>query len=206
MLITAYYITSFVVLIKGIIVLRGRKLSSQDYFLLYLMANFFVDYFSEINIISTRSIQYNYLNIFNIFYFVIFYFRHTKNKNIAVALSIIVLIVIALDIELFYIDKYNLNIAITYCVINILQVLYWCSYKLNNINKSKITDDPIFWISTSILLWSCFFLFRIIPMYLLNEVDKPFLKLLKQILNIINIVCGGLFYIALHKYNLMNKK
>lgn len=206
MLITAYYIISFIVLIKGLIVLRGKKLSSQDYFLLYLVVNFVVDFFSEINIISTRSIQYNYLNLFNTFYFIIFYFRHIKNKKIALTISTIIVIVILLNIELFYVDKYNLNIAVTYCVINILQVLYWCSYKLNNINKSKITDDPVFWISTSILLWSCFFLFRIIPMYLLNEIDKPFLKLLKQILNVINIVCGGLFYIALHKFNSMDKK
>ncbi|WP_426476971.1 hypothetical protein ACP3T3_17010 [Chryseobacterium sp. CBSDS_008] len=206
MLITAYYIISFIVLIKGIVVLRVKKLSSQDYFLLYLAVNFGVDFFSEINIIPTRSIQYNYLNLFNSFYFIIFYFRHIKNKKIAAALSTAVLIAILLNTELFYTDKYNLNIAITYCVINILQVLYWCSYKLNNINTSKITDDPIFWISASILLWSCFFLFRITPMYLLNEIDKPFLKLLKQILNIINIVCCGLFYIALHKYNSMDKK
>lgn len=206
MLITAYYIISFIVLIKGIIVLRGRKLSSQDYFLLYLIVNFAVDFFSEINLISTKSIQYNYLNVFNSFYFIIFYFRYTKNKKIAVAISIIVLIAILLNVELFYVDKYNLNIAIIYCVSNILQVLYWCSYKLNNISKSKITEDPVFWISTSILLWSCFFLFRIIPMYLLYEIDKPFLKLLKQILNIINTVCCVLFFIALHKYKLIDKK
>lgn len=206
MLITAYYIISFIVLIKGIIVLRGRKLSSQDYFLLYLIVNFAVDFFSEINLISTKSIQYNYLNLFNSFYFIIFYFRYIKNKKIAVVVSIVVVIAILLNIELFYVDKYNLNIAITYCVINILQVLYWCSYKLNNISESKITEDPVFWISTSILLWSCFFLFRIIPMYLLDEIDKPFLKLLKQILNIINMVCCVLFFIALHKYKSMNKK
>jgi hypothetical protein len=206
MLITAYYIISFMVLIKGIIVLRGRKLSSQDYFLLYLIINFGVDFFSEINLISTKSIQYNYLNLFNSFYFITFYFRYIKNKKIAVTIAIIALIAILLNIELFYVDKYNLNIAITYCVINILQVLYWCSYKLNNISESKITEDPVFWISTSILLWSCFFLFRIIPMYLLDEIDKPFLKLLKQILNIVNIVCCVLFFIALNKYKSMDKK
>ncbi len=206
MLITAYYIISFIVLIKGILVLRGRKLSSQDYFLLYLIINFTVDFFSEINLISTKSIQYNYLNVFNSFYFIIFYFRYTRSRKLAVALSAIVLIVIILDIELFYVDKYNLNLAITYCVINILQVLYWCSHKLNNINHSKITDDPVFWVSTSILLWSCFFLFRITPMYLLDEIDKPFLKLLKQLLNIVNIISCGLFYVALDKYNLLDKK
>ncbi|RQO38992.1 hypothetical protein DBR39_08330 [Chryseobacterium sp. KBW03] len=206
MLITAYYIISFMVLIKGIIVLRGRKLSSQDYFLLYLIVNFAVDFFSEINLISTKSIQYNYLNLFNSFYFITFYFRYIKNKKIVITIVIIALIAILLNIELFYVDKYNLNIAITYCVVNILQVLYWCSYKLNNISESKITEDPVFWISTSILLWSCFFLFRIIPMYLLDEIDKPFLKLLKQILNIINIVCCVLFFIALHKYKSMDKK
>lgn len=179
---------------------------SQNYFWLYLIVNFTVDFFSEINFISTKSIQYNYLNIFNSFYFMTFYFRYIKNKKIAVTITIIILIAILLNIELFYVDKYNLNIAITYCVINILQVLYWCSYKLNNISESKITEDPVFWISASILLWSCFFLFRIIPMYLLDEIDKPFLKLLKQILNIINIVCCGLFFIGLHKYKLMDKK
>lgn len=183
-----------------------KKFSSQDYFFFFLLINFGVDFFSELNIISSKSIQYNYLNLFNILYLTRFYYLNVKSRKMVIGMITITLIGILFNPGLFYLDKYSLSFAILYCITNIIQVLYWCGYKLNNINESKITDDPVFWISSSILLWSCFFIFRTTPMYLLNEIDKPFLHLLKQLLNVINIISSILFYIALHKYNMMNKK
>ncbi len=206
MLITIYYIISFIVLIKAAIVLGRKKLSFQSYFFFFLFINFGVDFLSELDIITSKSIQYNYLNVFNIFYFTYFYYLNVKSKRMVIGMIIITLIGVFFNPGLFYLDKYSLSFALLYCTTNIIQVLYWYKYKLNNINESKITDDPAFWISSSILLWSCFFIFRTTPMYLLNEIDKPFLHLLKQLLNVINIISSVLFYIALHKYNMMNKK
>ncbi len=200
MLTKLYYIVFFITVIKSLIVLRRKKTSSQDCFYIFLIINFLIDYFSEINILAAKAIQYNYLNLFNIVFFLFFYYRKISNNLIFILILTSTIICIFLTSHFFFFDKYNLSLAVLYCLGNILYSLYWINLKLNNISDNKITDEPIFWISIALLIWSCFFLFRIIPMYLLEKDDKPFLKLLKNILLIINIIVYILFYIGLTKY------
>ncbi len=200
MLIKIYYIVFFITVLKSIIILRKNNFFSQNYFFVFLIVNFLIDFFSELNIISSKAIQYNYLNLFNIFFFIIFYFPYLKNKVLPILILVSTLLCVIFTSHYFCFDKYNLNLAILYCITNIFYSLYWINLKLNNVSKVRITNEPLFWISTSILVWSCFFLFRIIPMYLLDEEDKQFLKLLKSILLIINIMVYTLFYVGLTKY------
>ncbi len=200
MLIKIYYIVFFITLVKSIMILRKNTFVSQNHFFVFLLINFLIDFLSEINIITLKAIQYNYLNVFNICFFTFFYFNYIKRKFLAVVILMSTIICIYITSSLFYFDQYNLTLAILYCITNIFYVLYWIDLKLNNISKLKITDEPLFWISISLLVWSCFFLFRIIPMYLLDKEDKHFLKLLKNLLSLINIIVYTLFYIGLTKY------
>lgn len=181
-------------------ILRKNNFFSQNYFFVFLIVNFSVDFFSELNIINSKAIQYNYLNLFNVFFFIVFYFPYLKNKVLPILILVYVLLCMIFTNGYFYFDKYNLDLAILYCINNIFYSLYWINLKLSNVSEVRITNEPLFWISTSILIWSCFFLFRIIPMYLLDEEDKQFLKLLKSILLIINIIVYTLFYVGLTKY------
>ncbi|WP_308003430.1 hypothetical protein, partial [uncultured Chryseobacterium sp.] len=166
----------------------------------FLLSNFCVDFFSEINLIESKAIQYNYLNVFNIFFFIYFYYIQVKSKFLVVLISVSSIICICFTSHFFYFDKYNLSIAVLYCLANISYALYWIKEKLNNVSDNKITSEPLFWISISLLFWSCFFVFRIIPMYFLDEEDKQFLKLLKDILSLVNILVYILFYIGISKY------
>ena len=200
MLIKIYYIVFLITVLKSIMILRKNNFFSQNYFFVFLIVNFSVDFFSELNIINSKAIQYNYLNLFNVFFFIVFYFPYLKNKVLPILILVYVLLCMIFTNGYFYFDKYNLDLAILYCINNIFYSLYWINLKLSNVSEVRITNEPLFWISTSILIWSCFFLFRIIPMYLLDEEDKQFLKLLKSILLIINIIVYTLFYVGLTKY------
>lgn len=200
MLLKIYYIVFFITVVKSIMILRKNTFFSQNHFFVFLVVNFLIDFFSEINIITSKAIQYNYLNVFNILFFVFFYFKQIKSIFLMVLTLFSILICIYFTSQFFYVDRYNLSLAIIYCVSNIFYVLYWINLKLNNISEIRIIDEPLFWISISLLIWSCFFLFRIIPMYLLDTEDKQFLKLLKNVLLIVNIIVYALFYVGLTKY------
>lgn len=200
MLLKIYYIVFLITVVKSIMILRKNAFFSQNLFFVFLVVNFLIDFFSEINFITSKAIQYNYLNVFNIVFFVFFYFKQIKSKFLLILILTSTLICIYFTSHFFYFDKYNLSLAIIYCVANVFYVLYWINLKLNNVSEIKIIDDPLFWISISLLVWSCFFLFRIIPMYLLDEEDKRFLKFLKNILLVINILVYTLIYIGLRKY------
>lgn len=63
-----------------------------------------------------------------------------------------------------------------------------------------MNSDPIFWISTALLMWSCFFLFRVTPMFYFAKEDNEFLQFLRVGQNIINIGMYIMFYVALMKY------
>jgi hypothetical protein len=67
-------------------------------------------------------------------------------------------------------------------------------------DENKITDDPAFWISTALLMWSCFFIFRVTPMFFFAENDYEFLQFLKAGQNVINIFMYAMFYFSLMKY------
>ncbi len=200
MLIIIYYIVFFVTILKSLKVLRRKALSSQNLLFVFLLINFFVDFFSEINIIETKAIQYNYLNVFNIGFYLFFFYRYINTRVLFVLIFTSSIICIFCTSDYFYKDKYNLSLAILYCIANIFYAFYWIKEKLNNVSDIKITNEPLFWISISLLFWSCFFMFRIIPMYLLAKEDVHFLTLLKNILLLINIVVYILFYIGISKF------
>ncbi|WP_345145952.1 hypothetical protein [Flavobacterium ginsengiterrae] len=87
----------------------------------------------------------------------------------------------------------------------ILYSMLWFLQKITLTSEDKITDDPNFWISTALLLWSCFFIFRVIPRDLLNIEDKEFLILLREFLYGINCIMYLLFFKGLIKYERIAK-
>ncbi|WP_143736260.1 hypothetical protein [Moheibacter sediminis] len=97
-----------------------------------------------------------------------------------------------------FIFDYRIVIAAT--LFSILNTLLWFYQKINSNDTQKITEDPSFWISTGLLLWSVFSIFRIVPMFLLSNIDEEFHEFLRMVMYIVNIIMYGMFYIALLKY------
>ncbi len=55
-------------------------------------------------------------------------------------------------------------------------------------------------------MWSCFFVFRVTPMFYFAKEDKEFLDFLRDGQNIINIIMYAMFYISLLKYEKLNNE
>ena len=103
-------------------------------------------------------------------------------------------------------EDFDSKLGIIGALFFIINSLFWFYQKLNSFDSEKIIEDPHFWVSSGLLPWSVFFIFRVVPMYLFNDIDKGFLHVLKIVLNIINIIMYSMFYIALRKFENNNLK
>lgn len=93
--------------------------------------------------------------------------------------------------------KYSNNVGIALSIVYILFVLLWFLSQLTNVDEISLTRKQTFWISVSLLLWSVFFLFRVIPMYWLDINDTEFLIQINTAYQVLTILCYGLFFRAL---------
>jgi drug/metabolite transporter (DMT)-like permease len=108
-------------------------------------------------------------------------------------------------IFLFFIFKeyqeVNQIIGISFSLVYILYGLIWFYGKLSHPNEKSIMDDPKFWVSCGFLFWGVFFILRIIPRYLFNEVDHGTLIISQSFFFVINIFFYISFFVSLLKYS-----
>lgn len=97
-------------------------------------------------------------------------------------------------------EEFDNKIGITITLFYITISLLWFYHKILFFDQRKITDDPAFWVSTALLMWSCFFIFRVTPMFYFAKEDEEFLEFLKIGQNFINIGMYVMFYISLKQY------
>ena len=206
-----YELILFFTLLKAIVLVRKFKLSNQNYLLVYLIGTFLVELFSRGIILiykdSNWSMQYNLYALFCILFFW-FYFSRLFSpilKKITAFVVVIVLVFIVCHTKILGQD-FDQRLGIVLSLFYILCSMLWFYQKISLPANDKITNDPNFWISTALLLWSCFFIFRVIPMYLFNDIDKEFSALLRSLNYVIDVIMYMMFYIALVKYEVIAKK
>lgn len=205
-----YEITLLITLLKSIVLVRKFGLSNQNFLLIYLLITFFIEIFSRIVLLldkdSNWNFQYNLYCIFCIFFFGIYYSRQLdKNLKKKIKILATVLVISILIFKNTFAETLDSILVISLPLFYILYALVWFYQKINLPSEAKITDDPVFWISTALLFWSCFFIFRVIPRYLFDTVDKDFLILLRELAYIVNSVMYALFYYSLVKYEQITK-
>lgn len=200
-----YKAVLLLVTLKSITLCRKFCLSAQNNLTIYLAITFSIEIFFFLFFYTHPNFKnglfYNLYNIFCIIFFYFFY-KIILEKKIRLVLSFITtagLGFILLGTK-FYSWEFDIRIGITTSLFYIMSALLWFLHKMNSFNKEKITDDPAFWISTAILMWSCFFIFRVTPMFFLDKNDHAFLKVLRTIQNIVNIIMYGMFFVALIQY------
>lgn len=212
LLIVSYYIILIITAIKSILLCRKYNLSAQNFLFIYLLYTIITELISRVRIYYFQTLQsgfiYNAYFIFCIAFFFLYYFKIIQRPYKAAILLITTLFLLSVIFfsRLFQLDfDYRLGIILPLFYISI--GLVWFYQKILLPTAYKITDDPNFWVSVALILWSCFFLFRSVPMYYFNINDKAFLHQLKNILYIVNAIMYTLFYIALTKYEkmLLNK-
>lgn len=200
-----YKIVLFFPLIKSFYLGRKYSFSAQNYIFIYLLITFSNECTAfirdQINSDVKVGLQYNLYFIFCVVFFYFFY--SLVFKNVLQKISLLSLILSLGYIFLFtnfFGNDFDKRIGILITLFYIINSILWFYQKISFFDEHKITDDPVFWISTSLLMWSCFFIFRVTPMFFFAKNDNEFLNFLKIGQNIINIGMYIMFYISLIKY------
>lgn len=160
-------------------------------------------YFGIILVIDSQffnfksNFLYSFFDFFCILLFGYLYFKELKNKKLTV---IITIISFCLGVY-FYITSimqdrvYSVYEGVVYCIFNIFLSILWFYEKIIGESEQKsILNYQFFWISTSFLLWSVFYVFRIVPMYWFSSHDNNFLILYQNIFSVVNFVSYSIFF------------
>lgn len=179
------------------------KLKQQFYFFLYLLLIIVVDIipvnFPTLIIINRNLLFWGYI-VISLIYFEMIYYK--SNSNIFFRISSIcfcgILILFNVyELQISDAGKLNFLSIISLPILFIYLSITWFIFKLNNVDDKSIINHFLFWISSGLLIWSVFFIFRAIPMYFLQKHDSQLLDFLVTTFSIVNIVMYLLFLIGL---------
>lgn len=204
------YISCLIITTTKAIVLGSKySLRAQNYLAFYLISTLCLEIFG---IIKTNlkqfdfAVYFNVYAIFCIFFFGIYFSRIYVGifKRIGIFVSLTLLLYL-----LFFVDflsrKFLPQLGILVALFYIFSSILWFFLKLKLPVQGKITSDPNFWISTALLFWSTYIIFRFTPMYLFEKEDQFFLSILRKIGSVVNLIMYALFYYALLKYETIAK-
>lgn len=207
------YNTVLIILTIWAFILGWKKgFSKQHYLFYYLFITFIVDFILQTKIVlnnlpTFNGTYYKYYSIFCINFFAFFYSFVFKKKRRIILLIITLLINVGLIYTVDFVSStFESQLSISLPVFYILLSLMWFQLKLTQNIEEKIADDAYFWISSGLLIWSGFFLFRIIPAKYLFENDFEFNRLLKSINYITGTIMYLMFFAALLKFRKKEKR
>ncbi|SFN50492.1 hypothetical protein SAMN05421594_3038 [Chryseobacterium oleae] len=186
-----YYLIIVINFVVSIIFVRLWKQFYFVYFFVIIVAEFLILLFPNAQKI------YNILDIFTIIFLGFIFQKEIKNK---IWLAIISFSAILLSIYFFSISKtlYSIYTGVICCLYMIIISLTWfCEKVINEEKNGSLLKEQLFWISSSLLFWAVFYLFRMTPMYWIQSEDKNFLIVLKYIFQVATNLSYILFLIGL---------
>jgi hypothetical protein len=204
------YISCLIILTTKAIVLGSRySLRAQNYLVFYLIVTLCLEIFG---IIKTHLKQFDFAVYFNVYalfcilFFGIYFSRIYVgiSKQIGIFVSLILLLYLLFFVD-FLSQQFLPQLGILVALFYIFSAILWFFQKLNLPVQGKITNDPNFWISTALLFWSTYIIFRFTPMYLFEKEDQFFLSILRKISSVVNLIMYALFYYTLVKYETIAK-
>lgn len=212
MLFIVYLLLLFLVTSYSVYLWIKDSLKSQNFLAIYLIITFFLEislwyYFDFLKIEIKVGKFFSTYTLFNAIFFCFYFNNIIVNNNLrkfSLTLSAIFIILLLTD-KSFFTNDFNSNFGLGIALLYIFFSIIWFYDIIDNTLQIKISEIPYFWVSSGLLLWSVFFIFRIAPMYLLFKVDKDFLEILKKILTVINIIMYSMFFIALVKSRKITK-
>lgn len=185
-----YYIVIFMSLVVSIVFKKLWK----HYFWLYFAVTIIIELLVQCKVPLITSRIYNYLDLFCIGYFGFIFFHELKQYTIIKTASVIS---IALGILFMFFSKthYSILTGFLYSIFLIFVSLFWFYRKISDENReNNILKLAFFWISSSLLLWAIFYIFRMFPMYFFVVSDLEFSNMLKMIFQIATIVSYIIFF------------
>ncbi|EJL76121.1 hypothetical protein PMI13_00091 [Chryseobacterium populi] len=185
-----YYAVIFINLIVSIVFKRLWKQYFWLYFGITVVIEVLISF--KADFVTTRI--YNYLDIFCIGYFGYLYFNELKKSEVIKIITLISILTGGVFIG-FSKTNYSIITGFLYSIFLIFISLFWFYRKISKRNdKDNIIDLRFFWISSSLLLWSVFYIFRMFPMYFFVKSDLEFSYLLKTTFQIITIISYIIFF------------
>lgn len=179
------------------------KTKLKFHFFIYISAVLFVDIFL-IKIRQKFLINSNYVFfVFIIVSYIYFYFFFLKNfsdRFYKKVWTIVFFIFLSLTLIFQIGNNFSQLSSITIVLLPLFYIfgsMGWFAYLLNQEVKGKIFDKMAFWISSGLLIWGVFFIFRGLPMYYFNNTDPKFLYEISNVFTIINIITYSLFFRSL---------
>lgn len=183
-----YFVILGVNLIVSIVVKTQWKHFYYIYFLITMGVEIVTIYFHDLQRL------YNFLDIFSMVFFYFLFLETLIYQRIVKGITISLVI---FSVYLMIVSKtsYSIYTGIVFCLFSIFLSLSWFHSMIASGESEtlRITDRGLFWISSSLLMWSVFYLFRMTPMYWFNNRDPEFLYTLKYIFQIATIISYGLF-------------
>ncbi len=146
---------------------------------------------AEVSFITARI--YNYLDLFCIGYFGYIYYKESGNSFV---IKIALFIFLLLSSLFIFISETNYSImtGYLYCLFLIFISLFWLYRKISSEDgDGNILNLRFFWLSSSLLFWAVFYIFRMLPMYFFYTTDPQFLTEISKVFTIVNIITYLLF-------------
>ncbi|MEO7976640.1 hypothetical protein [Flavobacterium sp.] len=194
---------------KAIVLGFKYSLKAQNFLVIYLVITLGLEIFG---ITKTHLKQFDFAVYFNVYaiicilFFGIYFSRIYIGifKRIGIFASLILLLYLLFFVD-FLSQQFLPQLGILVALFYIFSAILWFFQKLKLPVQGKITNDPNFWISTALLFWSTYIIFRFTPMYLFEKEDQFFLSILRKIGSVVNLIMYALFYYALMKYETIAK-
>jgi hypothetical protein len=186
-------IVYYIIIVTSFIVSIAYKNLWKQLFWLYFGITIIVEILFTIKASFITARLYNYLDLFCIAYFGFIYSKEINNNYI---IKIVSSTFIVLGGIFIYFSKTNYSIitGYLYCIFLIFIALYWLYNKISNKGtEDNILDLGFFWLSSSLLFWAVFYIFRMFPMYYFNKTDSKFLEEISKIFTLTNIATYLLF-------------
>jgi hypothetical protein len=186
-------IVYYIIIVTSFIVSIAYKNLWKQLFWLYFGITIIVEILFTIKASFITARLYNYLDLFCIAYFGFIYSKEINNNYI---IKIVSSTFIVLGGIFIYFSKTNYSIitGYLYCIFLIFIALYWLYNKIaNKGTEDNILDLGFFWLSSSLLFWAVFYIFRMFPMYYFNKTDSKFLEEISKVFTLTNIATYLLF-------------
>jgi len=186
-------IVYYIIIVTSFIVSIAYKNLWKQLFWLYFGITIITEILFTIKAGFITARMYNYLDLFCIVYFGYIYSKETNDRYI---IKVVTLLSFILGGIFILISKTNYSIitGYLYCIFLIFISLFWFYKKISTKNQEEnILNLYFFWISSSLLLWATFYIFRMYPMYFFDKKDPEFLKEISKVFTMINIITYSLF-------------
>lgn len=183
----------YIVIITNFTVSIIEKKLWKQLFWIYFGITIITEILFTIKASFVAARMYNYLDLFCIIYFGYIYNKEINDKYV---IKVTTLLFFILGGIFIFISKTNYSIitGYLYCIFLFFISLFWFYKKISSKDEEEnILNLCFFWISSSLLFWAMFYIFRMFPMYLFNKKDPEFLKEISYVFTIINIIAYSLF-------------